>query len=669
MRRRASRVSPKSDHRATARIANNASHNAKWPTTTSRASAHVPGDTGRGNDALTVSGDASAGPLDSDVPRDPSTFECNGPVPVVAPGAVAGRSPGSSGCGPVEGTAGAGLVPGAVAGGRATGGSVTGMLGETGAVGAETPTRFGPTVTVTERGTPGSRGSGPSAGGIVTFTATPFVGETVTEAFGNAGVVTRTGPTFTVAGTGGTVTETGTGTCTEIGPISRADAAPASATNAPPAITDITAIERNRTDRLPLEIATALEITTVRELFPAVLRKNSHPVATGKRRGSRSHLEERVRMTLFGHSARRRLMIVGLLAAPLAVAGWVGTGVAQGATGTAPSMEVLPSTGLKYSQTVEVKGHHLPKGSGSTAATICGLQDAAGKTIANPGADDCAGASEVGKLVIVKSWQSNGEFDTQYTLPASGQKFGTNNRFCDKTHKCAVVVADANPSSPAYHVQEAITFADQASTTTTTKPKTTTTKPTTTKPTTTPTTHPTTAPPTTAPATTGTAQPPASGGSTATGSTNSASVNGNVSASVPASGSGSGSGVNANVGVTIQPPSTSAPSLPPVTVPSIAIPAPVAAALNQACGQLATVVKQAGGDPSLLTASCASLAGGNGPQELALVLQSPALLCIEGASAWQNNAQITAACTQAATALAPITAPLAGELAPLLASI
>ena len=270
-------------------------------------------------------------------------------------------------------------------------------------------------------------------------------------------------------------------------------------------------------------------------------------------------------MALNGHTGRRRLLVVGLLALPLAIAGGIWAGSAQGAAAQ-PSMEVLPkTTGLKYGQTVEIKGHHLPKGSGSVAATICGLQDATGKTIAKPGADDCAGANEIGKLVIVKSWQSNGEFDTQYTLPTSGQKFGTNARFCDKTHKCALVVADANPSAPAYHVETAILFTDQVTTTTTTKPKTTTTKPSTT-----PTTKPTTA--TTQP-TTPTTGPSAPGATSGTSGT---------------SGTSTGSGsVSVNVGATVTPPSGSGapslPSLPPVTLPAPPanpIPAPVAAALE-----------------------------------------------------------------------------------------
>jgi hypothetical protein len=337
--------------------------------------------------------------------------------------------------------------------------------------------------------------------------------------------------------------------------------------------------------------------------------------------------------------------LTGLLAVPLAMAGWALAGAAQGA-GAAPSMEVLPKpTGLKYGQQVEIKGHHLPKGSGSVAATICGLNDASGKAIANPTADDCAGASEIGKLVVVKSWQSNGEFDTKYTLPKSGQKFGKNARFCDKTHHCALVVADANPSAPAYHVETKIQFTDQAPTATT-KPKATTPK-------STPTTKPATA--TTAPAPGTTA---AAGASTSTASSSgSASFSVNVGATIPVPSSGSA------------PSLPSPPSLPPLTLPapgSNPVPAPVAQALDQVCTQLANAVKQAGGDPSALLAACGAIESGNGPQELATVLQSPSLLCVEGASAWQNNAQITAACNQAAAGLAPVTSQLGSLLGPVL---
>jgi hypothetical protein len=308
-------------------------------------------------------------------------------------------------------------------------------------------------------------------------------------------------------------------------------------------------------------------------------------------------------------------------------------------------MQVLPKpTGLKYSQTVEIKGHHLPKGSGSVAATICGLNQASGKAIAKPTADDCAGASEVGKLVIVKSWQSNGEFDTKYTLPKRGQKFGKNARFCDKTHHCALVVADANPSAPAYHVETKIQFVDQAPTTPAKpqpKPSAPTTKPTTT----------TTAPSTTknqVGATTdvrgGASNPSNSGASSAW-----FSASATVAAGMPSSGP--------------------APSLPAPTLPAPsgnAVPAPVAQGLDQVCTQLASAVRKAGGDPSALLAACAAIASGNGPEQLSTVLQSPSLLCIEGASAWQNNAQITDACNQAAAALAPVTSQIGGLLGPVL---
>jgi hypothetical protein len=166
-----------------------------------------------------------------------------------------------------------------------------------------------------------------------------------------------------------------------------------------------------------------------------------------------------MRTPLSGH--RRRVAIAAALTAG-AVLGVLTFAVGvRAAESKKPWMEVLPrATGLKYRQTVEVRGHNLPKGSGTVAATICGLENAQGKRIKTT-ADDCAGANEVGKLVILKSWQSNGEFATKYTLPSSGQTFGKNKRFCDKTHHCALVVADANPDNPAYYVSKNIQFVDQ----------------------------------------------------------------------------------------------------------------------------------------------------------------------------------------------------------------
>jgi len=342
----------------------------------------------------------------------------------------------------------------------------------------------------------------------------------------------------------------------------------------------------------------------------------------------------------------RRLVLAGLSAAATLLLVAFVTAI-SGAAGSPPSMEVLPrTTGLKYSQTVEVKGHHLPKGSGSVAVTICGLQDADGKTIAKPTADDCAGAPEIGKLVVVKSWQSNGEFDTKYTLPASGQQFGKNKRFCDAKHHCAVVVADANPSHPAYYIATTIQFVDQQpfGTTPTTKPKP---KPTTatTKPKPTPTTKPK--------PTTTTTKPMFSGSASGSGP------------GVSGSGHGSGSPSGAHVGVkldldgsSLAPPGGGAPP----TFPAPTLPPQAADALQQACTQLASAVKQAGGDPSALLAACGAIASGDGPQQLQAVLQSPSLLCVEGASLWQSNPQVTDACNQAAAGLAPVTSQLGSVL-------
>lgn len=357
---------------------------------------------------------------------------------------------------------------------------------------------------------------------------------------------------------------------------------------------------------------------------------------------------------------QRRIRTLGVLVAPFAVAGMVLGTAALGADTAKPkpSIEVVPATGLKYGQTVTVKGHHLPKGSGSVAATICGLKTASGKTIAKPTPDDCAGANELGTLVVLKQWQSNGEFETKYTLPASGKKFGKNQRYCDKTHHCAIVVADANPDAPAYHVEKVIQFVDQkpfgASTSPTTKPKP--------KPTTKPQPKPT---PTSKP-----------GGNSGN--------NGNGSAPKPAAQPGvvaDGEGdadlnpdnpkIHFEGELGIHPPPGGAPALP--TLPGgdgePKLPPEVTNALDQVCTQLAAAVKQAGGDTTGLTSACAAIKNGNGPEQLKTVLQSPNLLCVLGASTWQNNQQVTDACNQAATALKPVLGPLAGALDPVLGSL
>ncbi|MDQ1511415.1 MAG: hypothetical protein QOG50_3259, partial [Actinomycetota bacterium] len=137
---------------------------------------------------------------------------------------------------------------------------------------------------------------------------------------------------------------------------------------------------------------------------------------------------------------RRATLFTGLALAGLAVGG-----IAFGAGGK-PKMQVLPSPyGLKYSQTVRVKAQNLPKGSGTIALTICGLNTAKGAKIASPTADDCAGADDLNSgLVKLQQWK-DGTFDQKYTLPKSGQKFAKNKRFCDAKHYCELVVADANP--------------------------------------------------------------------------------------------------------------------------------------------------------------------------------------------------------------------------------
>jgi hypothetical protein len=342
---------------------------------------------------------------------------------------------------------------------------------------------------------------------------------------------------------------------------------------------------------------------------------------------------------------RRRGWVLATAVSGAAIGAMLFASSALGAGSTKPSMEVLPSAkGLKYQQTVEIKGHHLPKGSGTVAATICGLQDSTGKTIAKPGADDCAGAEAIGKLVQVKPWQSNGEFDTKYTLPTSGQKFGKNKRFCDKTHHCALVVADANPDKPAYYLATVIQFSDQqpfgAKPTATTKPAKKTT-------------------PTSASRSSST---PTTGASSSSGGAH-ATWNGDANLDP------SHAEIAVRGGFQAAPP-TGAPSFPALPAPGDnPIPPEVASALDQACAQIADGVKQAGGDASALLTACSALTSGGGPAQLQAVLMQPTLLCLEGQSAWQNNAQITDACNQIATALTPVTSASAGALAPILGSL
>jgi hypothetical protein len=328
---------------------------------------------------------------------------------------------------------------------------------------------------------------------------------------------------------------------------------------------------------------------------------------------------------------RKRIRRRATLFAGLAVAAGVAVGgMAFGASGK-PKMQVLPSPyGLKYSQTVRVKAQNLPKGSGTIALTICGLNNAKGAKIASPTADDCAGADDLNSgLVKLQQWK-DGTFDQQYTLPKRGQKFAKNKRFCDAKHYCALVVADANPDHPAYHVDTKIQFTDQKSFSTTTKPKPATTKP---KP---------------KPTTTTTTQPDFSFKLTAGGSANAG----------PARGS-----ATTRVSVSVNAPDVSAP---PPTPPTVTVPAPVGEAVTEACGQVAGAIEQGGGDASALTVACSALVNGGGGAQLSLLLHSPGFACVAVNSATQDNAQLADACSQLATALRPYSSQLGDAVSPAL---
>jgi hypothetical protein len=338
----------------------------------------------------------------------------------------------------------------------------------------------------------------------------------------------------------------------------------------------------------------------------------------------------------------------GVMLSGVAVTGLALGGVALGAAGGSPSMQVLPSaTGVKYSQTVEVKAQNLPKGSGSTAVTICGLSNAAGEKIPTPTADDCAGADDLSSgLVKLAQWK-DGNFDQQYTLPKSGQKFGKNQHACDAKHFCALVVADANPSKPAYFISTDLLFTDQkpaGQTPTTTKTKKPTKKPT-------PTTKPKAVAPTTTSSTTTTTTAPR------------LAVNGGGSANAGGQGSG-----KVSFSFTLPNPDGTQPSLPALpTGPSAnPIPPQAAAALNQACAQLAQAAQQGGADTTALTTACSTLVNGGGGAQLGMILQSPSLGCFAASSLTQNNAQLADACSQLATALQPYSSQLGTGLAPVL---
>ena len=81
---------------------------------------------------------------------------------------------------------------------------------------------------------------------------------------------------------------------------------------------------------------------------------------------------------------------------------WRSAEPALGAAGAAPTMQVLPSpTGVKYSQTVEVKAQNLPKGSGIDRADDLRVeQRRRDRRSRRPTADDCAGANDLSSGLV-----------------------------------------------------------------------------------------------------------------------------------------------------------------------------------------------------------------------------------------------------------------------------
>jgi hypothetical protein len=336
--------------------------------------------------------------------------------------------------------------------------------------------------------------------------------------------------------------------------------------------------------------------------------------------------------------AARGAINAGLALIVVSMVGLVALIGAVGAAGK-PKMQVLPSPiGVKYRQTVEVKAQNLPKGSGTIALTICGLNNAAGKKIASPTADDCAGANDLNSgLVKLQQWK-DGTFDQKYKLPQSGQRFAKNQRFCDAKHYCALVVADANPDKPAYYIATDLQFTDQKrlAPTTTTKPRTPTTKKTTTARATTTTTRPFVA----------------------------------VTARGSAKAGPNGGSASAGGSVSVSPPSG---SVPPVTTPSITgpsgpppnpVPPESGDAVMQACTQLADVIAQGGNDPTALLAACSTLVNGGGGAQLQALLESPSLGCFAASPVTESDPLLLSSCDQLATALQPYSSQLGDALGP-----
>jgi hypothetical protein len=95
------------------------------------------------------------------------------------------------------------------------------------------------------------------------------------------------------------------------------------------------------------------------------------------------------------------------------------------------------------------------------------------------------------------------------------------------------------------------------------------------------------------------------------------------------------------------------------------VPPEGAAAITQACNDLAAAVQPFGVNTAVLTVSCAAAVNGTGPALLRTFLASPQLGCI--ALAGPVTAlipQVATACQQFATAIQPYSAILGGALEP-----
>jgi hypothetical protein len=91
--------------------------------------------------------------------------------------------------------------------------------------------------------------------------------------------------------------------------------------------------------------------------------------------------------------------------------------------------------------------------------------------------------------------------------------------------------------------------------------------------------------------------------------------------------------------------------------------------VTQACGQLADVIQQNGGDATALTIACSTLVNGGGGAQLQTLLESPNLGCLATASVTQTDPLLASSCEQLATALQPYSSQLGDALSPVLGAL